>query len=281
MKNKILALITLSAIAISALSGCSSSDDSAESTSSAASSQTEQEASADGELSYEKIIVGLDDTFAPLGFRDENGELTGLDVDLANAVSEVMGIPFELQPIDWTMKETELNNGNIDLIWNGYTITDERKESVLFSQPYLNNRQVAVVMADSDINTLADLSGKVVAAQSESSAVSAMDAMPEISDTFAKRVEFKTNNECLMDLEAGRSDAVVADEVLIRYYISQKGPENYRILDEDFGDEEYGIGARKDDTALIEAVNAALDELKENGKAAEISNKYFAEDIIK
>ena len=98
----------------------------------------------------------------------------------------------------------------------------------------------------------------------------------EVSETFGERVEFKTNNECLMDLEAGRSDAVVADEVLLRYYISQKGADNYRVLDEDFGDEEYGIGARKEDSALIKAVDAAIDELKENGKAAEISNKYLS-----
>ncbi len=281
MKKRTLALL-MTLFVVSAFTGCAKDQGTTDQTpvQSVENKEADDNNTDDTSLNYDKIIVGLDDTFAPMGFRDEKGELTGLDVDLATAVGEVIGIPFELQPIDWSMKETELLNGNIDLIWNGYTITPERQEKVLFSEPYLNNRQVVLVMADSDINTLADLSGKIIAVQAESSAVSAIEAKPEVSETFGERVEFKTNNECLMDLEAGRSDAVVADEVLLRYYISQKGADNYRVLDEDFGDEEYGIGARKEDSALIKAVDAAIDELKVNGKAAEISNKYFAEDII-
>ncbi len=231
-------------------------------------------------LDYDKIVVGLDDTFAPLGFRDEQGNLVGVDVELMEATGEIMGIPFELQPIDWSMKETELANKNIDMIWNGYTITEERKQKVAFSQPYLNNRQVVVTMADSDINTLADLAGKTVAAQAESSAVDAINTKPEIAETFKSLGEFETNDQCLMDLEAGRTDAVVADEVIIRYYVSKKGEEKYKILEEDFGKEEYGIGVRQEDTALLEALNVALDELKENGTTKEISEKWFGSDII-
>ena len=231
-------------------------------------------------LDYDKIVVGLDDTFAPLGFRDEQGNLVGVDVELMEATGEIMGIPFELQPIDWSMKETELVNKNIDMIWNGYTITEERKQKVAFSQPYLNNRQVVVTMADSDINTLADLADKTVAVQAESSAVDAINAKPEIAETFKNLGEFETNDQCLMDLEAGRTDAVVADEVIIRYYVSKKGEEKYKILEEDFGKEEYGIGVRQEDTALLEALNVALDELKENGTTKEISEKWFGSDII-
>ena len=231
-------------------------------------------------LDYDKIVVGLDDTFAPLGFRDEQGNLVGVDVELMEATGEIMGIPFELQPIDWSMKETELANKNIDMIWNGYTITEERKQKVAFSQPYLNNRQVVVTMADSDINTLADLADKTVAVQAESSAVDAINAKPEIAETFKNLGEFETNDQCLMDLEAGRTDAVVADEVIIRYYVSKKGEEKYKILEEDFGKEEYGIGVRQEDTALLEALNVALDELKENGTTQEISEKWFGSDII-
>ncbi len=196
------------------------------------------------------------------------------------ATGEIMGIPFELQPIDWSMKETELANKNIDMIWNGYTITEERKEKVAFSQPYLNNRQVVVTMADSDINTLADLTDKTVAAQAESSAIDAINSKPEIAQTFKSLGEFETNDQCLMDLEAGRTDAVVADEVIIRYYVSKKGEEKYKILEEDFGKEEYGIGVRKEDTQLLEALNVALDTLKENGTTKEISEKWFGSDII-
>jgi len=232
------------------------------------------------EVTYEKIVVGLDDTFAPMGFRDDEGELTGFDVEMMEAVSEEMEIPFELLPIDWSMKETELNQGNIDLIWNGYTITDERKEKVTFTQPYLKNRQIVVTMADSDIKTLADLEGKTVAAQAESSAVDAIDAKAEVKETFKELVTYGTNDQCLRDLEAGRSDAVVADEVLLRYYISLKGEENYSVLDEDFGEEEYGIGVRLDETALADKVNASLNALKESGKAAEISTKWFGSDIV-
>ncbi len=166
------------------------------------------------------------------------------------------------------------------MIWNGYTITEERKQKVAFSQPYLNNRQVVVTMADSDINTLADLAGKTVAAQAESSAVDAINTKPEIAETFKSLGEFETNDQCLMDLEAGRTDAVVADEVIIRYYVSKKGEEKYKILEEDFGKEEYGIGVRQEDTALLEALNVALDELKENGTTKEISEKWFGSDII-
>lgn len=114
-----------------------------------------------------------------------------------------------------------------------------------------------------------------------SSAVAAIDAKPEIKDTFKELVTFETNDQCLRDLEAGRSDAVVADEILVKYYISQKGAEKYKILEEDFGEEEYGIGVRKDDTALLNALNEALDTLKENGTSKEIGEKWFGDDIIK
>ena len=275
MKKKILS-VCMATMMILGMAACGSSEQPEQ-------EQTEQQATGEeteSTLDYDKILVGLDDTFAPLGFRDEEGNLVGVDVELMEATGEIMGIPFELQPIDWSMKETELANKNIDMIWNGYTITEERKEKVAFSQPYLNNRQVVVTMADSDINTLADLTDKTVAAQAESSAIDAINAKPEIAQTFKSLGEFETNDQCLMDLEAGRTDAVVADEVIIRYYVSKKGEEKYKILEEDFGKEEYGIGVRKEDTALLEALNVALDTLKENGTTKEISEKWFGSDII-
>ncbi|OUQ59059.1 amino acid ABC transporter substrate-binding protein [Tyzzerella sp. An114] len=281
MKKKILALGLTAVMAVAVFAGCGNSSSTEDTNSNNENVSTEGENSGEATLDYDKIIVGLDDTFAPMGFRDENGELTGVDVELANAVSEELGIPFEFQPIDWSMKETELNNGTVDLLWNGYTITDERKEVVSFTDPYLENRQIVVTMADSDINSIADLAGKTVAAQDMSSAVDAIEGKPEVKDTFAELVTFETNDQCLRDLEAGRSDAVVADEVLVKYYISQKGAEKYKILDEDFGEEEYGIGARKDDTALVEAINGAMDALKEDGTTKAIGEKWFGDDIIK
>ena len=281
MKKKILALGLTAVMAVAVFAGCGNSSSTEDTNSNNENVSTEGENSGEATLDYDKIIVGLDDTFAPMGFRDENGELTGVDVELANAVSEELGIPFEFQPIDWSMKATELNNGTVDLLWNGYTITDERKEVVSFTDPYLENRQIVVTMADSDINSIADLAGKTVAAQDMSSAVDAIEGKPEVKDTFAELVTFETNDQCLRDLEAGRSDAVVADEVLVKYYISQKGAEKYKILDEDFGEEEYGIGARKDDTALVEAINGAMDALKEDGTTKAIGEKWFGDDIIK
>lgn len=234
------------------------------------------------ELDFEELIVGVDDTFAPMGFLDENNELVGFDIDMAKAVSEKLGIPVRFQTIEWSMKEQELNQGNIDLIWNGYSVTEERKQEVLFTDSYLDNRQVVAVMADSGIETLADLEGKVVAAQEDSSAVEAIDANPELAATFQDRPEFSTNDMAIMDMEAGRSDAVVADSVLLDYVISHKeDPSQYRILEEDLGSEEFAVGVRKEDTALAEAINQAFAELKEEGTAAEISVKWFGEDIVK
>ena len=281
MKKKIIALGLTAVMAVAVFAGCGNNSSTENTNSNNENVSTEGENSGEGTLDYDKIIVGLDDTFAPMGFRDENGELTGVDVELANAVSEELGIPFEFQPIDWSMKETELNNGTVDLLWNGYTITEERKQVVSFTDPYLENRQIVVTMVDSDINSIADIAGKTVAAQDMSSAIDAIEGKPEVKDTFAELVTFETNDQCLRDLEAGRSDAVVADEVLVKYYISQKGAEKYKILDEDFGEEEYGIGARKDDTALVEAINKAMDSLKEKGTTKEIGEKWFGDDIIK
>lgn len=232
-------------------------------------------------LDKDTLIVGLDNTFAPMGFKDESGEIVGFDVDLAKALGEKLGKTIEFQGIDWSMKETELKSGNIDFIWNGYTITEERKAQVAFGTPYLKNRQIIVTLADSDINSKADLAGKTVAAQTGSSAVDAIEAEPDVLASFkdGKPVTYESNNDVLMDLEAGRVDAVVADEVIVRYYISKKGEEKFKVLSEDFGDEEYGVGMRQSDTDLVEAFNKAYADLKEEGKLAEISTKWFGEDI--
>ena len=233
-------------------------------------------------LEKETLILGFDDTFVPMGFKDENGEYTGFDIDLAKEMSKKLGKEIEFQPIDWSMKETELNNGNIDFIWNGYSVTEERKEKVEFSNSYLNNRQVIITLADSKINSKADLAGAVVGAQNQSSAVDAIEADGDIVSTFkdGQIVTFDTNNDAFMDLEAGRLDAIVADEILAKYYINQRGAEKYKVLNEDFGKEEYAVGMRKDDKELVEAFNKAFKELIDEGIAGKISEKWFGEDII-
>lgn len=276
---KKLSLLCGTLLLATALTACGNTNDTAETTKDTTKdTATTNEAS----LDYTELIIGVDDTFAPMGFLDENNELTGFDIEFAELVADKLGVDITFQTIDWSMKEQELNQGNIDLIWNGYSVTDERKKEVLFTNSYLDNKQVVVVMADSDINTLEDLAGKVVAAQEDSSAVDAMMSMPEIYDTFADTPEFATNDMAIMDMEAGRADAVVADSVLLEYVISRKDdPSQYRILDADFGSEEFAIGCRQSDTALADAINNAIEELKEEGKAAELSTKWFGADVFK
>jgi polar amino acid transport system substrate-binding protein len=228
------------------------------------------------------IIVGFDDTFVPMGFKDGSGEIIGFDVDLAKEAISRLGLEAQFQPIDWNLKETELNSKNIDLIWNGYTITDERKEKVNFTKPYLDNRQVIVVLSASDIDAKSDLEGSIVAAQNASSALAAIQS-EGAGETFdgGEPILFDTYNDAFMDLEAGRVHAVVADEILARYYIAERGEEKYKVLEEDFGDEEYGVGVRKSDATLLEKLNDALDEMKSDGSAEAISEKWFGENIIK
>ena len=222
------------------------------------------------------LVVGLDDTFAPMGFRDDAGELVGFDIDLAKAVAAKIGYEVSFQPIDWAMKETELNSGNIDCIWNGYSITEERKTKVAFSTPYLDNAQLIITLASSDIASKADLTDKIVAVQKESSALDAVTA-DDIAASLKEIVEFDTNIDCFMDLEAGRCDAIVCDEVLARYIIKQRGEDKYNILSDDFGKEEYGIGFRLTDSELVASVDKALEDLKADGTYKDIYSKWFSE----
>lgn len=224
------------------------------------------------------IVMGLDDTFAPMGFRDNAGNIVGFDVDLANEVAKRLDIEIRFQPIDWTLKESELNAGNIDLIWNGYTMTPGRKEQVNFTDPYMENSQLIVTMAGSDIQSKKDLAGKTIALQKDSSAYDAVMAEKDVVENLKQEpIQFDTNNEAFMDLEAGRVDAIVVDEVLARYYMKLRGEENYAVLEDDFGDEEYGVGVRKSDTELLEKLNAVLNEMKADGTFDEIRLKWFSD----
>ena len=243
------------------------------------SSETKKAAST---LDKDELVIGLDDTFVPMGFKDESGKLVGFDVELAEVVAKKLNKKIKFQAIDWSMKETELNNGNIDLIWNGYSINDERKGKVEFSKPYLNNTQVIVTLSDSTVKAKADLKGKKVGAQNGSTAVDAVQADGDIIKSFdgGKLITFEDNNSALMDLEAKRLDAIVVDEILARYYMKARGVEKYKILNENFGEEQYGVGIRKGDTKFVEAFNKALDEVIADKTAGEISKKWFEEDIL-
>ena len=234
-------------------------------------------------MDKETLIIGFDDTFVPMGFKDNNGEIVGFDIDLAKEVSKRIGKQVTFQPIDWSMKESELNSGKIDLIWNGYSITKEREEKINFTTPYLENRQVIITLVNSKINRKVDLKGMNVGAQNQSSAVDAINKEEELLKTFkdGKVYTFETNNEALMDLEAKRIDAVVADEILARYYINKKGEGKFKILNDDFGDESYGVGIRKGNEELLEKLNEAFEDIKKDGTAKKVSEKWFGKDIIK
>lgn len=229
------------------------------------------------------VVVGLDDTFAPMGFKDNKGEIVGFDVDLAKDVFKRIGINVKFQSIDWSMKETELNSGNIDLIWNGYSITDERKEKVAFSTPYLENRQLIITLANSSLQSKKDLKDKKVAVQNGSSSLDALNKEPDVVKSLktGQAILFDTNNEAFMDLEAGRVDAIVADEVLARYYMKERGIEKYKVLQEDFGKEQYAVGLRKTDSELLNKINSELENMKKDGTSSEISKKWFGSNIVK
>lgn len=224
------------------------------------------------------LVIGIDDKFAPMGFRDENNEIVGFDIDYAKAAAEKMGKEVKFQPIDWKTKEAELSSGRIDLIWNGYTITEERKKKVLFTKPYLKNAQVVVTLADSNITKLANLEGKVVGLQSLSSAADALNAAP-IKSKIKTVTEFADNVSALNDLKSGRLDAVIIDEIVINYYIT-KETDAFKVLDESLAPEEYGVGVKKGNEELLKQLQTALDELNEDGTAAEISKKWFGEDKV-
>jgi len=236
-----------------------------------------EEDSFDALMDKGEIVVGLDDTFVPMGFRNQAGELVGFDVDLAKEIFERIGITPKFQPIDWSLKESELNSGNIDLIFNGYTITEARKEKVNFSDPYMDNTQIIIAMADSDIYSKSDLKDKVVSVQKESSAYDAVTSEDGVVTNLknGELITFDSNLDLFLDLESGRSDAIVLDEVLARYVLLSKNADEYRILEENFGEEEYGIGFRKADITLLDRVNETLEEIIADGTFEAIKRAYI------
>jgi polar amino acid transport system substrate-binding protein len=226
------------------------------------------------------IVVGLDDNFPPMGFRDEKNTLVGFDIDLAKEAGKRLGVEVKFKPIDWNAKEAELNGKRVDVLWNGLTITEARKEKILFTTPYLENRQIIVVLDKSPLKTKAELKDKVVGVQDGSSAIEAVQKDAATSKSLKELKKFADNVTALMDLSAGRLDALVVDEVVGRYYTAKK-PGEYRVLEEHFGTEDYGVGTRKEDTELMAKIQKAMDDMKKDGSAAAISTQWFGKDIIK
>ena len=276
MQKKIALVLLLCLAAVLFVVGCGTG---------AKDSKNGQQTAAD--QSWEKIksqgyfTVGLDDAFPPMGFREEGtNKIVGFDIDLAREAAKRMGVEVKFQPVVWDTAFETLNIGDIDAIWNGCTITPERQAQAAFTKPYIGDRQIIVVQKGSAIKTKKDLAGKTIGLQAGSSAKDAVQKDEATFKSFGKLLEFSTNDEALLDLKAGRLDAVVVDEVVGRYYIAKK-PDTYVVLAEHFGEEDFGVAVRKEDQAFLAKLNEAIDEMKADGTAARISKQWFGEDIIK
>lgn len=227
----------------------------------------------------QKIVAGMDDTFAPMGFRDDSGQIVGFDIDMANAISKDIGVPIEFKPIDWSAKETELNSGRIDCIWNGFTMTPERKEKLAFTKPYMDNIQDYAVLADSPYKSAEDLKGKRIVIQEASTAEAALDKNPELKNAFAEVKSYPDFSSCFMDLESGRADAVLGDSVLIEYYMTKKQGA-FREINDIVSKDTFAIGIKKDNQALVDLLNKGIDDVVKSGEAAKISEKWFGKDVV-
>lgn len=223
------------------------------------------------------LIVGFDQDFPPMGFVGDNGEYTGFDLDLAKEVASRLGLEYKAQPIAWDSKDMELESGNIDCIWNGFTITG-REDDYTWTTPYMANKQVFVVANDSDIKSQADLAGKVVEVQADSSAEAALKENQDLANTFGQLLTTPDYNTAFMDLEQGAVDAVAMDVIVAGYQIKQRNAD-FKILDDSLSEEEYGIGFKKGNTELRDKVQGALEEMAADGTLAKISDEWFGEDV--
>ncbi|MBZ9688767.1 amino acid ABC transporter substrate-binding protein [Clostridium estertheticum] len=225
-----------------------------------------------------ELIIGLDDNFPPMGFRDKSGEIVGFDIDMAKEVGKRMGVKVTFKPVEWDGVILSLNNKDIDAIWNGLTITDTRKKQIAFSKVYLQNKQIIIVKNKSNISSKIDLKDKTVGLQMGSSSESALSSDSPLSKSLKEVKKYSNNTEALLDLNAGRIDAVIVDEVVGRYYTNKKTGD-YKVLNENLGVEDYGVGIRKTDTSLTAEIDKLLGEIKSDGTANTISEKWFGKDI--
>ncbi len=237
-------------------------------------------APADGSSADSKsIIVGLDDSYPPMGFKDDSGEIVGFDVDLAKEAAKRLDRPVEFKAIDWSSKEAELKSGRVDVLWNGLDITEERKQNMLFSEPYMKNRQVVFVPVNADVASIDQLKGKIIGTQSGSTAESFLDDNQDYAAQFSEVKKYSDYIDAFMDLENGRIDAVVTDELVGTYYM-QKHPNIFKETEIVIGEPtDFGIAFAKDNQALRDEVQKVMDEMKKDGTIAKISEKWFGKDI--
>ena len=275
MKKSSALMMALTVTAASLLAGCGGSSDG--SSDAGSDSQDTSTAEFTEKAEGDTFTVGFDQDFPPMGFVGEDGEYTGFDLELAQAVCDKMGWEFVPEPIAWDAKDAMLESGAIDCIWNGFTING-REDDYTWSDPYLDNSQVFVVRADSGIESAEDLAGKTVDVQTDSSAQAALEDNQELSSTFGNLQVIADYNTGFMELESGVVDAVAMDIVVASYQIESRDAD-FVILDDVISTEEYGVGFAKGNEAVRDQVQTALEELAADGTMAEISTKWFGEDI--
>ena len=262
MKKKLLtAIAACAALALGAalLAGCAGGGDA-----------KKDGGDADGAMT---LVVGFDQAYPPYGFVGDDGQFTGFDLDLAAEVAKRNGWDIQLEPIDWDVKDTLLNSGAINCIWNGFTM-EGREADYTFSEPYMLNAQVVVVKADSDIKSLDDLSGKAVITQTDSAAQEVLEGdKADLAATFASLETIGEYNTAFMQLEAGAVDAVACDLSIAQYQMSAK-PNAYRQLSDDLSSEHYAVGFKKGDAELADKVNATLKEMTVDGTVKALCEKY-------
>ena len=286
MKKRLVSMMTVADMTIS-LTACGNSPAPAETTTApaetapaATETQAAETEAAESEAEATEsgtFIVGFDQDFPPMGFLGDDGEYTGFDLELAQEVAKRLGLTYQPQPIAWDAKDMELETGNIDCIWNGFTMNG-REENYTWSDPYMDNTQIFVVAPDSGIATLADLTGKVVEVQVDSSAQAALADMPELADTFKDLVVTPDYNTAFMDLEQGAVDAIAMDVTVAGYMIQERNSD-FVILEESISSEVYGIGFQLGNTELRDKVQGALEEMAADGTLKTISEKWFGTDV--
>ena len=273
--------VALAAVMALSMTACGSSNSAAETTAAdteVAESQAEETTAEEAKTTDGgTLIVGFDQDFPPMGFVGDDGEYTGFDLELAQEVAKRLGLEYKAQPIAWDSKDMELESGNIDCIWNGFTMTG-REDDYTWTEPYMANQQVFVVANDSDINSQADLAGKIVEVQADSSAEAALKEAPELTATFKELLTTADYNTAFMDLEQGAVDAIAMDVIVAGYQIQQRNAD-FKILDDSLSEEEYGVGFKKGNTELRDKVQSTLEEMAEDGTLQEVSEKWFSKDV--
>ncbi len=225
------------------------------------------------------FTVGFDQDFPPFGFVGDDGEFTGFDIEMATECAKRMGKEIKLQPIDWDAKDMELESGTIDCIWNGFTMNG-REDQYTWSDSYMDNTQVVITKKDSGIEKLADLSGKIVEVQKESSAQSALEDEDhaDLLASFGQFLQVAEYNTAFMDLESGAVDAIAIDIGVANFQLEGR-EDDYVILEEVISSEQYAVGFLKGNETLRDEVQNTLMEMAEDGTFAEISEKYFGYDV--